>query len=119
MDLVGHHRASKPRSNGAPPLSPVDQIIDRHNGSSTAIEATPRRLQASKQQPIPTLRERVVELERQNSNLKHEVAYYREQEQPRIDFFESVLRLSGDLNRALCTLSEIQQKVNRDHRGGA
>jgi len=69
-----------------PQLSPVDRIIDLHHGSTTAIEATPQRLQASKHNPIPSLPERIEQLQKQNNSLNHEVVYYREIEQYRQEF---------------------------------
>lgn len=62
----------KPLSNGPPQLSPIDRIISLHHGLTTAIEATPQRLQESKQYPVPSLPERIEQLQKQNSSLNHE-----------------------------------------------
>jgi hypothetical protein len=101
-------------TDGPPPLSPIDKIIQLHYGSSTAIEATPERLQASKQYPIPSLPERIEQLQRQNSNLNHEVAYYRQMEPYRMEFQDVVTQVLEKLEKALCKLGKIQQQVNHE-----
>jgi TolA-binding protein len=114
------HHASRPRrlnprvkplSNGPPQLSPIDRIISLHHGSTTAIEATPQRLQESKQYPIPSLPERIEQLQKQNSSLNHEVAYYREMEQYRKEFEHEVARVKEKLENALSKLARSQQRV--------
>ncbi len=94
-----------------PQLSPVDRIIDLHHGSTTAIEATPQRLQASKKYPIPGLPERIEQLQKQNSSLNHEVAYYREMEQYRKEFQDDVTQMKERLEKALSKLGSMQREV--------
>tara|TARA_R110002033_G_scaffold163343_1_gene200334 strand:- start:298 stop:654 length:357 start_codon:yes stop_codon:yes gene_type:complete len=89
----------------------VDRIISLHHGSTTAIEATPERLQATKQYPKATLPERIEELQRQNSSLTHEVAYYREMEQYRQEFEHDMVRLKERFEKALFKLGRRQQEV--------
>jgi vacuolar-type H+-ATPase subunit I/STV1 len=98
-------------SDGPPRLSRVDKILKRHHGSSTAIEATSKRLQESKQYPIPSLQERIEQLQKQNSSLKHEIAYYREIEPYREEFYNRVTQIEEDLREALSKLGRIQQQV--------
>ena len=105
-------------TDGPPQLSPIDKIIDLHHGSTTAIEATPQRLQASKQYPIPSLQERIEQLQRQNSNLNHEIAYYRQMEPYRRKFREDVGRLTENLEKVLYKLGKIQQQVNHEYTQG-
>ena len=111
-------RRPKPRvkgpTDGPPPLSPIDKIIELHHGSSTAIEATPERLQASKQYPIPSLPERMEQLQRQISSLNHEVAYYRQIEPYRKEFEDKVERLGGDLEKALFKLGKGQRQIGHE-----
>jgi hypothetical protein len=115
---LGRPRRPNPRvkapSDGPPQLNPVDKIINLHHGSTTAIEATPQRLQASKQYPIPSLPERIEQLQRQNSNLNHEVAYYRQMEPYRMEFQDVVTQVLEKLEKALCKLGKIQQQVNHE-----
>ena len=101
----------KSPSDGPPPLSPIDRIISLHHGSTMAIEATPQRLQASKQYPVPSLPERIEQLQKQNSSLNHEIAYYREMEQYRKEFEFEVARVKEKLEKALSKLARRQQRV--------
>lgn len=118
MDDFSHSgcpRRAKRRVKGPtdrpPQLSPVDRIIDLHHGTSTAIEATPQRLQASKQYPIPSLPERIEQLQKQNSSLNHEIAYYREMEQYREEFQDDIVQVKERLDKAISKLGSIQRKV--------
>jgi len=105
---------AEPFSNGPPQLSPIDRIISLHHGSTTAIEATPQRLQASKQLPTSTLSERIEELQKQNSSLNHEIAYYREMEQYRKEFEYEVARVKEQLEKSLFKLAKSQQRVGNE-----
>jgi hypothetical protein len=112
---------SKPRVNapkrppwlpdGPPGLSPIDRIIERHHGSSTAIEATPERLQASKQYQAPSLMERIEQLQRRMSSLNQEVAYYRDIEPHMEEFKDKAERAGNDLEKALSKFRNIQRRI--------
>jgi hypothetical protein len=110
-----HPQQSKQRDttprDGPPQLSRVDRIIDLHHGSSTAIDATPQRLQESKQYPIPSLSERIVQLQTQSSILNHEVAYYRDMVQHWKKFQDDVMQLKENLEEVWSKFSMIQEKV--------
>ena len=101
----------KPLSNGPPQLSPIDRIISLHHGTTTAIEATPQRLQESKGYPVLSLPERIEQLQKQNSSLNHEVAYYRAMEQYRKEFEYEVAHVKDKLEKALSRLARNQQRV--------
>ena len=98
----------KSPSDGPPQLSPIDRIISLHHGSTMAIEATPQRLQASKQYPVPSLPERIEQLQKQNSSLNYKVVYYREIEQYRKEFEFEVIRVKEKLEKALSKLARRQ-----------
>lgn len=110
--LSGSHAKSIP--GGPPLLTRLDKIISLHHGSTTAIEASRERLQASKQYPDPTLSERIDELHRQNSNLNHEVTYFRQMEPFRRDFRDGVSRLAKELGIEICRLDKVEHKVNSE-----
>ncbi|KAH8587323.1 hypothetical protein B0O99DRAFT_527015 [Bisporella sp. PMI_857] len=99
-------------SKGPPQLSPIDRIINLHHGSTMAIDASPQRLQASKYDPVPNLSERIEQLQRLNSRLNREVAYYREMEQPRKDFEKDMIRVKDKFEKALLKLRTSQQQVD-------
>lgn len=98
--------------DGPPHLSRVDRIIDLHHGSSTAIEATPQRLQESKQYPIPSLPERIIQLQTRSCSLNHEIAYYREMAQYWKKFQDDITQLKENLEEALFKFGKTQQKVD-------
>ena len=104
----------KTRLQRPPEPSPIDRLIDLHHGSTTATEATPQRLQESKQDRVPSLPERIEQLQKQNSSLRHEVAYYRQMEQYRGEFEEEVMQLKGNLEKALFKLGGIQRQIDYD-----
>jgi hypothetical protein len=114
--IDSHIQRPKPRvmgtSDGPPRPSRVDRIIDLHKGSTTAIEATPEKLQASEESSISSLPERILQLQMQNGRLYQEVAYYRQMEQAREKFQDIVTQVSGELQRALSKLGKIQRQVN-------
>ena len=64
------------RSNSHPSLSKQNVEIDQKQDSSQALEVLPKQLQAAKNQPIVSLRERIEELTRENGRLRQEVAFY-------------------------------------------
>ena len=101
-------------SDRPPPLTPVDRIIRRYHGSTTAIQATPEQLQASKQFPIPSLPEKIKQLQKQNSSLNHEVAYYQQIEQAWNEFQDVVTQVSDKLQRALSKLDKIQKQAKTE-----
>ncbi|KAH9206342.1 hypothetical protein DL95DRAFT_375426 [Leptodontidium sp. 2 PMI_412] len=105
---------TKSLSTGPPQLSPVDRIISLHHGSTTAIEATPERLQAMKQYPKATLPEEIEQLQKRNSRLAHEVAYYRDMEQYRQEFEHDMVRLKEKFEKALFKLGRRQQEVGEE-----
>jgi hypothetical protein len=105
-------RRSMPRVMGVsdrpPQLSRVDRIIGLYHGSTTAIEAMPEQLQASKQFPIPSL----LELQRRNSSLNYEIEYYLQVEQARNEFQDVVMQVSERLQKALSEFGKVRQQVN-------
>ena len=112
-----HSRRPKQRINGPdrpPQLSPIDRIIKLHHGSSSAIDATPERLQASKQSRSPSLMERIEQLQRHMSSLNYEIAYFREMEPYRRKFKDRVERLSFDLEEAVSKLGNAQRQIDRE-----
>jgi vacuolar-type H+-ATPase subunit I/STV1 len=64
-------------------------------------------LQELKQYLIPSLQERIKQLQKQNSSLKHEIAYYQEIEPYREEFYNQVTQIEEDLRKALSKLGRI------------
>ena len=112
-------RHPKPRtevhpSDVPPQLSPVDIIIGLHQGSTSALETTPRRLQASKQQPIPPLSERIKELQQCNGNLRRELAHYREIDEDHREFESDMKEVWERLGWAIFKLDRVQRQLDQE-----
>ncbi|KAL5344398.1 hypothetical protein ACLOAV_010658 [Pseudogymnoascus australis] len=93
-------------------LISVDRVINLHHGSTTALEATHERLEASKQFPVPTFKETIAQLEKQGSNLHHEAIYFRQMEPIRKRFKRDISLLVRELNDVLSKSDEIEQEVD-------
>lgn len=99
-------------TDNPPLLSSVDRVINLHHGSTTALEATHERLEASKQFPVPTFKETIAQLEKQGSNLHHEAIYFRQMEPIRKRFKRDISLLVRELNDVLSKSDEIEQEVD-------
>jgi hypothetical protein len=104
-----YSRARSP-TDSPPLLSSVDKVINLHHGSTTALEATHERLEASKQFPVPTFT--IAQLEKQGSNLHHEAIYFRQMEPIRKRLKRDISQLVRELNDVLSKSDEIEQEVD-------
>ena len=104
-------RRRRARADGPPPLTPVDMVIRRHNGSSSAIEATRERLQASKKQPGMNCEEELVSLQKRNGCLRRELAFHRELAQPYEELFIGMGEVSMKMNMLLLKFGKARQKA--------
>lgn len=114
--MESHRRVSSRKvipQGGPPHLSPIDKIIDLHHGTSTAIDASRERLQASKEYPEPSLSEKIEQLQKQYSVRYHEAVYFRQMEQSRREFKDDVSRVSKELVKTLGKLDDIDQMVDQ------
>ncbi|KFZ23386.1 hypothetical protein V502_02128 [Pseudogymnoascus sp. VKM F-4520 (FW-2644)] len=120
--MDSHHRHRSRRldlrkvapPDGPPRLSPVDKIIDLHHGTTTAIEASRERLQASKEYPEPSSAEKIEQLQQQYRIRYYEAIYFRQMEPSRREFKDDVSRVSRQLVKRLHKLDEIDQSVDRE-----
>jgi hypothetical protein len=98
---------------GKPPLpTPVDlEIARQHGGRTVAIDATPSRLQAAKVAPVPSLRERVEELTKENGQLRLEIRNHQEMLQPVGNFVKGVKTLVEDLEDVLLEFEQLQDSL--------
>ncbi|KFY64307.1 hypothetical protein V496_03338 [Pseudogymnoascus sp. VKM F-4515 (FW-2607)] len=101
-------------ADGPPRLSPVDKIIDLHHGTTTAIEASRERLQASKEFPEPSSAEKIEQLEQQYRIRYNEAIYFRQMEPSRREFKADVSRVSRQLVKRLHRLDEIDRGVDQE-----
>jgi hypothetical protein len=110
----GFQRPKTHTPDGSSQLTWVDKIINLHNGSTTAIEATLKKLQVLKESSISSSPERIKQLQMQNSRLCQEVAYYQQIEKARENFQVVVRQVSRELQRILFKLGKIQGQVNEE-----
>jgi prefoldin subunit 5 len=120
--MDSHHRHRSRRldlrkaapSDGPPHLSPVDKIIDLHHGTTTAIEASRERLQASKEYSEPSSAGKIEQLQEQYRIRYHEAVYFRQMEPSRREFKDDVSRVSRQLAKRLHKLDEIDRSVDQE-----
>jgi hypothetical protein len=94
---------------------PVGIVASPRPCSSTIdTAATARRTEAPKRNPVPSLPNKIAELERINSDLRHEITYYRRMEQARKEFYYEVRRTSESLGKSICRLGTVQKQVDHD-----
>jgi hypothetical protein len=105
-------RTQRVASDKPKPPAPVDLAIARHNGTSTALEATPERLQASKKESYTSLSQREEELTRENGHLRGEIRYWKDI--PTRDLKEDVESLKQGLEDALFKFSRELEKAEDD-----
>jgi hypothetical protein len=106
-----------PTPVGPLPLTPVDNIIGQHHGSTVALDATPERLQASKSKPIPTLTQRIEQLSVENGNLRCEISYTRRLYDAGVEL-EHKARLAREiLDAVLSDFEAIQRQVDYERSG--
>lgn len=101
-------------SRTLPPPSPVDIVIGLNRGSPTSIKAHHQHLGASQRDLVQSLPNKIVELEKRNNSLNHEVLYYRQMEQARKEFYYEVRRTSENLEKSIIKLGMVQRQVDRD-----
>jgi hypothetical protein len=94
--------------------TPVDIEINRHRGTTVAVEATTERLQASKRAPVPDLAQRIQELTRENGRLRLEIAYHQNMQKNTPDFIEDVKFVVERLEQVVIKFDRMQRVVKDD-----
>ena len=89
-------------------LSKLDKVIQQQ----VKREAIPERPRESEQFPTPS----ILELQKRNSSLNHEVEYYLQLEQARNEFQDVVTKASDKLQNALSKFGKVRQQVNYEKR---
>jgi hypothetical protein len=94
--------------------NPTDRAIARNHGTSTALEATRERLEASKRAPIPTPAERIHELTKENGELRLEIRFYRQMQGAMKALQEDAEFVAEKLEQTILRFSRVQDEVERD-----
>jgi hypothetical protein len=103
------HRSSRP-----PVPTPIDNLIDRNQGSSVALEATRPRMEASKRLMTPTPFQRVEQLTRENAALREEMARYHRLQSANGYFIEETKKALDLLQQAVFEWRKAQKDIDKD-----
>jgi regulator of replication initiation timing len=95
------------------PMAPtaVDLEIGRYQGKTVALEATPERLQASKNAPIPNLSERIHELTKENGQLRLEIKCLKEKVAALWDVKEDAEFAKETLDQTIVEFREVEKVI--------
>ena len=106
---VTPHRSSRP-----PVLTPIDNLINRNQGSSMALEATRVRMEASKRVMTPTPFERVEQLTRENAALREELARFHRLQSANEYFIKQTKEALDLLQQAVFEWRKAQKDIDND-----
>ncbi|PWY96032.1 hypothetical protein BO94DRAFT_455823 [Aspergillus sclerotioniger CBS 115572] len=104
---------SQPLYSISEEITPIDDYIRRHGGTSSNIERLPSRLQQSKRSSID-LKQQLKDLTYEVSYLKAELQWHKESKQALLEFKEQVSeifhRIEDALVQATIRLTEAEQR---------
>ena len=101
--------------NDAPPKpTPIDVEIARHNGTSVAIEATTESLQASKNDPTPSLKEIIKHKTSENGRLREELARLQSLQGPNKYLLDEVTLSIERLHRAVIEYHRLETMIRQE-----
>jgi len=107
-------RIALPKLDSPPAPTKVDLEIARNHGSSMAIEATPERLQASKNMPTPSLTEIIVDLNRRNGRLTRQLLYADRMRELGTDLLEESTFILERLRMAVINFKQGQKDIENE-----
>jgi hypothetical protein len=102
------HRSSRP-----PALTAIDNLIDRNQGSSVALEATRARMEPSKRM-TPTPFQRVEQLTRENAALREEMARFHRLQSANAYFIKETKEALDLLQQAVYEWRKAQKDIDND-----
>jgi hypothetical protein len=92
-------------------MSPLDQSVASHRGTTSAIDMLPHQLPIHKATPY---KDRVDELTRENDYLRRELAYYKDIQVAMLEFNTKAAEASHTLDKALGALSEKRLTLDKE-----
>ncbi|KAH8799650.1 hypothetical protein F5884DRAFT_810764 [Xylogone sp. PMI_703] len=96
--------------------TPVDIEIARNKGTSVAIEATNESLQASKDDPTPSLSEMIEQKTRENGRLRQELAYLQRKQGASVFLTEKVNLVIEELYQAVMEHQRLETTIEDEFR---
>jgi hypothetical protein len=107
-------RITRLESDQPPTPTSIDAKIAHNNGTSVAIEATNKSLQASKIVPTPSLSEIIEQRTRENGRLRHELAYQQRKQAIDLSTLEKVGRVVAELRHTLREHKRLEAVIDYD-----
>ncbi|KAH8683380.1 hypothetical protein BGZ60DRAFT_368887, partial [Tricladium varicosporioides] len=101
-------------SDYPPTPTSIDTKIALNNKTSVAIEATNESLQASKTIPTPSLSEIIDQRTKENSRLRHELAYEQSKQGVSLSTLEKVGRSVAEIGHTLREHKKLEAVIDRD-----
>ena len=100
--------------DGPPEPTPLDIEIARNNGTTVALEATQKRLQASKRNPPPSLLQMVEQRTRENGQLRQQIAYLQRKNSAAVYLQEEIKYVDNLLGQALINFHDLNREYSRE-----
>lgn len=85
-----YRRSPRPLSGRAADMAPIDHEVEGYGGVTSTIECLPDQLRISKLRPIPSPKQRIEELQRENGHLRRELSYYKDTRKVLMKSFQSI-----------------------------
>jgi hypothetical protein len=95
-------------------VTPIDNLIDRNQGSSVALEATRARMETSKCMMTPTPFQRVEQLTRENAALREELARFHRLQSANEYFIKQTKEALDLLQQAVFEWRKAQKDIDND-----
>lgn len=99
-----------------PGPTPIDIEIARNRGTTIAIEATNESLQASKNDPTPSLSEMIEQTTRENGRLREELAHLQKKQGPNTFLLDKVTFVMKELEQAVIEYYRLEAIIEQDRR---
>jgi len=101
-----------------PAPRPIDLTIQKHQGSTIALDLMPNSVQASKDEPTPSLKEMIETMSRENGRLREELAYRQKLQELGEELRQDVDYVIDRLKTAVVTFQRGQKDIERVFRPG-
>ena len=105
-----YRRSPRPLSGRASDMTPIDHKVEGYGGVTSTIECLPDQLRISKVRPIPSPKQRIEELQRENGHLRRELSYYKDTRKVLMKSFHSIHESHQALHETLAEASQISSR---------
>ncbi len=105
---------ASPKSQRPPAPSSIDLTIRQYRGCTVALEMMPDALQASKEEPTPSLKQMIEILSRENGRLREELAYRQRLQELGEELRQEVVYVADRLKMAVVTFQKEREDIRKD-----